>query len=253
MAATSIQPLGNGQYVIKVNGQTFHVSGQTPGSVITVGGKKVTLPGNTPAPAAPATYGTYHPGTPFLTPDQQLEFNRALDNANSTQVDLAAGIQQAHTNYERTIADLAHNALVQAQSVEENMAARGQFNSGIRSSALTDVEQHRALAATRADQDLRAADILYETKNSAVNTSRGQLADWYTTTAGKNASESSYITPGAPASPAAGVKQPAAPAKPPPAPTFHAITPGQKALASGGAFAPTGGKSKLAPFQTVRR
>lgn len=206
MAGTTIQPTGGGTYIITVNGHTYHVTGQRPGSVITVGGKKVTLPNDAPAPAAPALSGTYHPGVPLLDPDQQLQFNQQLDALNNNQIDLGAGVQQAHTNYERTIADLAHNALVNAQTVEENMAARGQYDSGIRTAALTDLEAHRALSADRASQDLRAADVLYETKNNAVNTARGSLSNWYTLTTGANAAKSSYIEPAPGVAP--GVKPP---------------------------------------------
>jgi hypothetical protein len=220
VAGTTIQPTGGGTYTIVVNGHTYHVTGQRPGSTIVVGGRNVTLPNDAPAPAAPATGGTYHPGTPFLTPDEQLGFNQQLDQINSSDIDLSAGIQQAHTNYDRTIVDLAHNALVQAQSVEESMASRGQYDSGIRSSALIDLEAHRALSADRAAQDLRAADILYETKHNALNTGRDSLQNWYTTTAGRNASSASSITPATP-QPAPAQARPPGPAASVGAPNAH--------------------------------
>lgn len=240
--APQVIALGNNQYVTTVNGHTMHFSGQ-PGSSAVVGGVRVTLPPNPAQPGAGAQ--------PYLKADEQLDFNNQMNKINLDDLDLGAAHDQAHTNYERTIADLAHNALVSAQSVEENMAARGQFDSGVRDSGLIDVEQHRALSAARSAEDLRAADILYETKHQALNTARGQLQNWYTTTAGSNAansrSEAAAVVPTTyNPNPNSRAAAPNRTAPPPVRPTQTAIkvptlTPGQRALAGKSPNQPAGG------------
>lgn len=179
MAGPAVQAIGNGQYRTTVNGHTYTFSA-APGIQIIVGGQKVTTP---PQPQ-------YAPGTPFLNPEEQQQFNSQLGDLANQEIDLNFAVGQAHTNYERTVADLARNALISTQSVEESMAARGQYDSGIRSSALTDVQATKALNQARASEDLRSADILYESKRTGINNARGQLQNWYTLAAGRNAADS---------------------------------------------------------------
>jgi hypothetical protein len=189
----NLTPLGNGTYRARVGKNTYTFPA-TPGQVIWLGGQKVTVPGATPGSASTPSQ-VYNKAAPFLTPDEQQSFNQNMTNISLSDIDLGAAHEQAHVNYQRSIADIAHQALVQSQNVEENMAQRGQFSSGLRDSALIDVDQHRVLAETRAGEDQRAADILYEAKHGALNTARGDLQNWYTLTAGQNAKDASTLTP----------------------------------------------------------
>ncbi len=223
MAAPVVQPIGNGQYRTTVNGHTYTFSA-APGVSIIVGGQRVTTP------AQP----TIAPGTPHLTPDEQFEFNQQLDALAAQEIDLNYAQSQGHVNYERSIADLARNALINTQHIEESMASRGQYDSGLRSAALVDLATTKALTETRAAEDLRAADALYETKRLGINSGRANLQNWYTIHAGQNAKSelanlpapANYATGNQPAPQKPAVpKLPATPGGPASSPQYQARLP----------------------------
>jgi hypothetical protein len=181
VAASTFKWNGDGSATIIVNGHTYHVQANalTPGQPITVGGVKVGVPAK---PAQPA------PVLPFLDPTQQAQVNDSLNHFD--ELLSGAGLAKKQADIQLNQLDLPQINLRAAQQVEgtaEGMAGRGLSNSGIRDSALLDVERTRTMAETQARARFQSAQDAYDAANANVQAAQTRLNQWISTTSGENA------------------------------------------------------------------
>lgn len=112
-------------------------------------------PAAPPAPAAPAA--PYDRVSPYLTPEQTLAYNAALQSYNTQTNDITQQLSQGQANYTYNI-DTSKKAEVQdlANSMEA-MISRGLFQSSIKDGDLADIS---ATAASRRSYYKAAWDSL---------------------------------------------------------------------------------------------
>lgn len=242
MASSTFQWQPDGSAVIIVNGHTYRIQANAlaPGQTITVGGQKVGVPAK-PA-AAPVVQ-------PYLEPEEQARLNDMAAKWDEVLSSANLGLKQAGIQLnELDLPQIGLRAAQQGEAAVENAAGRGLSMSGIRDSAIMDVERARVMAETAARAAFQAAQDRYDATQATINAEKTRTEDWARTTAGANAArananiEPPYMGPQAMKPPGAGAPggapKPAAPgpaAGPAPLP---AIKPGVKPAGYVGAGPP---------------
>ena len=179
--ASQFQWKPDGGAKITVNGRPYDIQAGalSPGAVIWVGGQKVTVP-QRPA-AAPVV-------PPHLTADDQARLNdmqaRWAELMNMADLGLKqAGIQLNEID----LPQINLRGMQQSEQTVEAMAGRGLSMSGIRDSALIDVERSRTMAETAARAAFQAAQDKYNATKQQVEGERVRAEEWKTSAMAQNA------------------------------------------------------------------
>ena len=179
MAAATFQWNPDGSGIIVVNGHTYHVNGQQPGTTIYVGGEKVIVPAKPVQPAAVQ---------PYLDPVQMQQFIEQTAGFDQTLQDANLSLKQA--GIQLNDLDLPQINLRSKQGVEstaETMAGRGISFSGIRDSAMLDVERARSMAETAARSNFQMAQDRFDATTAQINAAKARQANMKIAVSGENA------------------------------------------------------------------